>query len=115
MQRRMAVFKGYESIRGRLGPSRPSRRREPNPGRFNYPLAQVPLRMESIKEAIIRLLVPLFGEGMRSPINRLYGEDDPQEMIDLAHHMLAELWGRKNAERALQSVIARFPELRLPA
>jgi hypothetical protein len=51
-----------------------------------------------LKEEIIKILTPIFGEGIRGTIEELYSEENPQELYNLVRHLLEGVIGPKNTD-----------------
>ena len=66
-----------------------------------------------LKEEIINLMKPLFGDGVANTISNYYEDSKPQEIIDLAHKMLCDFMGENNADVLLEKVLKKFPKLKV--
>lgn len=55
-----------------------------------------------LKENIIGILAPIFGNGVKGMIESYYDENNPQELYDLVHHMLSGVIGQKSTEALLK-------------
>ncbi|MBS3130899.1 hypothetical protein J4212_00545 [Candidatus Woesearchaeota archaeon] len=64
----------------------------------------------SAKSEIIEILAPIFGKSIQDTIEAFYDEGHPQELYNMAHHMLSEIMGPKNAE----TILSRRPSLKKP-
>ena len=56
-----------------------------------------------IKEDIIEILVPIFGKDMGERINRIYAEEDSQELYDLAKELISGSLGSEKANSILKN------------
>jgi hypothetical protein len=60
-----------------------------------------------IKEEITKILTSIFGEGVKKILIEHYDSNKPEELIDLAYHMLAGYMGEKNANRILKDILKK--------
>ncbi len=65
-----------------------------------------------IKEEVLKVLTPIFGDNVRKIINEYYDSNKPEEIIELAHHMLSGYMGKKNADRILKKIIQNYPKIK---
>ncbi len=54
-----------------------------------------------LKMKIESVLIPLFGDSIKSIIDSYYSENDPSELLELASHMLKGYFGDKKAENIM--------------
>ena len=68
--------------------------------------------VQDIQSAILNILNPIFGDSVKSMIVHYYDSSQPQELLDLAHHLLAGYMDEKVAEAKLRKVMEKFPAIR---
>ena len=68
---------------------------------------------EDLKEEIINVMKPLFGGEVVKILNDYYESDKPQEIIKVAHKMLSDFMGEENADATLESILNKFPKLKV--
>ena len=66
------------------------------------------MRRMSFKSDVADLLAEKFGRSTRALIMKNYTDDDPQEIYEVAEHMLEGFMGRKAAEKALEKLIIKY-------
>ncbi len=59
---------------------------------------------KDLKEEIIKIMTPIFGEEVKKLISENYDSKNPNELLELAHHMLVGYMGEKNADRILENI-----------
>jgi len=64
--------------------------------------------MDTIKDEVINLLVPIFGAGIKDMVEKYFDADNPQELIDMAHELLAKFMGNKNTDKEINEIIKKF-------
>ncbi len=69
--------------------------------------------MVDLKEEILGVLTPIFGEGLKEQLTKNYDSNNPQEVIDVSHKMLSDYLGEDAADELLKKIIKKFPELKL--
>lgn len=62
-----------------------------------------------IKADVVKILEPRFGVHIRETIESYYSDDHPEELIELAEHMLTSLIGKKNANGILAQLKSKYP------
>lgn len=65
-----------------------------------------------IKQEITKILTEIFGESVKESIDKNYDSNNPEELVKLAYHMLVGYVGESNAERLLENVLKKFPNLK---
>lgn len=68
---------------------------------------------KDLKDELIKIMAPIFGEEVKQLIAANYDSNKPEELLDLAHHMLTGYMGEKNADRILESLIRSYPGVKL--
>ena len=63
---------------------------------------------KSLKEDIISLLKPLFGTDFIKTVERLYDENEVQEMINVSERLLEGYFGEKEASRLIHNLVKRY-------
>ncbi len=66
-----------------------------------------------IKEELINLLTPIFGEAVKRILTEHYESSNPQEIVEVAHHLLVGYMGEKNADRLIGNVLKKYPNLKI--
>jgi hypothetical protein len=66
-----------------------------------------------LKEKIIHILTPVFGEEVKKIIEDNYTSKKPEELVQLAYHMLSGYMGEQNAKKLLQKVLKDNPKIQL--
>jgi hypothetical protein len=69
----------------------------------------------NIKEELIKILSPIFGEAVKRFLEEHYDSTHPEELIEVAHHMLSGYMGESNANKILKSVLDKYPKLKINA
>lgn len=62
---------------------------------------------------ISRLMGTIFGESTVKILKENYEDEEPQKVINLAHKMLSDFMGEKNADKLVEDIIKKFPKLKL--
>jgi hypothetical protein len=67
---------------------------------------------KDIKEELIAIMAPIFGEEVKKLIESNYDVNKPEELFELAEHMLTGYMGAENANRILKklSLISNKPQ-----
>jgi hypothetical protein len=60
------------------------------------------------KDDVSKVLADKFGEATRKMILDKYSEDDPQELYDVAEHMLSAFMGKANADKVVGDLLAKY-------
>lgn len=68
---------------------------------------------KDLKSEIINLLTPLFGEGVKDLIVEYYDNKNPQELVEIARHMLVAYLGEDAADSILQQILEEFPDIKI--
>ncbi len=66
---------------------------------------------KNIKEDVIEVLQPIFGERVKKTIEQFYDEKDPgdsKELIIMAHTMLEGYMGEKQADIILSNIKKKY-------
>ncbi len=66
-----------------------------------------------IKQELIWVLKPLFGEDIIKMIGEYYDSNNPQEIINVTHKLLSDFMGEENTDNILQNIIKKFPKLKV--
>lgn len=64
--------------------------------------------MGSFKKEIAEILGHKFGEATRKMILDQYSDDNPQELYELANHMLSAFMGKKNTDAVLDNLVKKY-------
>jgi len=59
---------------------------------------------KDIKEELIKIMAPIFGEEVKKLIESNYDSNKPGELLELAEHMLTGYMGAENADRILKKL-----------
>jgi hypothetical protein len=60
------------------------------------------------KEEVANVLADKFGEPTRRMILDKYTDSDPQELYDVAEHMLSAFMGKDNADKVIDGLLAKY-------
>ncbi len=60
------------------------------------------------KNEVAEILGHRFGDVTRRMILDKYSDDDPQEIYDVAEHMLSAFMGGKNADTVLAKLVSKY-------
>lgn len=60
------------------------------------------------KEDIAKILADKFGEPTRKMILDKYSDDSPQELYDVAEHMLSAFMGKDNANKVIEGLLIKY-------
>ena len=71
-------------------------------------------KMNDLKEELIQILTPIFGQGTKNILENYYTEGEDADLIALARHMLSGYMGKEAAEHVLDKIISRH-KIRMPA
>jgi hypothetical protein len=66
----------------------------------------------ALKSEVISVLLPIFGESVKKMIDDNYEEKNPDELIDVAHHMISGYMGEENADKMLQKIMKKYPKVK---
>jgi hypothetical protein len=66
----------------------------------------------TVKDEIVSILTPIFGDGVKKLIDDYYDEKNSSELLTLARRMLTDYMGQKNADRQLSSVLRQHPGIK---
>lgn len=55
-----------------------------------------------------KVLADKFGESTRRMILDKYTDDDPQELYEVAEHMLSAFMGKENADKVIGALLSKY-------
>jgi hypothetical protein len=71
-------------------------------------MMQMPItEQRDIKEELINILTPIFGESVKKIIVDNYDSKHPNELLDMANHLLSGYMGESNAKNMLKKVMEK--------
>ena len=59
----------------------------------------------NIREEVINVLIPIFGESIRAKIENYYDSKNPDELVNLAYHIIEEYAGEERAKKLLKNLL----------
>ncbi len=69
-------------------------------------------KKSNLKSEVIALLTPIFGEGLRDNIERMYDEKEEEELIEVANDMLTPIMGEKNTRKIIANLLKNHHKLK---
>jgi hypothetical protein len=60
------------------------------------------------KDEVAKVLADKFGESTGKMILDKYSDDDPQELYDVAEHMLSAFMGKANADKVIAGLLSKY-------
>ena len=67
----------------------------------------------NIKSEVIKVLTPIFGEEIKKMLTEYYDSGNPNEILEVAYHMLTGYMDKKIADRVIARLLEKFPDVKM--